>query len=364
MSKEPENKVEIEEVSQPEPTAFATKGLLPEEIEMAKTHGLIEEEKVDDKSKERTKDDGSESSEKGSEDEHTERTESETEEDTGSEEDKETEDKDGEGEEKEVKPTFEDVEKDENSLKQYNPNEQALYWKWKADKKKRQNAQKEAEELRAKFELNQVKDSAYKIKLKKISDALRGESVTVEALQSIIGEQQTEDGSTPITKSDLERIEAEKEERQKAEERLNQQRAERIKLAEEIGKSKYNNFDDLTDLARKVVESDKSGTYKDILQAAFADDNIDEENLVERVVTLAKLHPEFGKKKSPEKSEKTDVDRAIKNSKKKISSAAVGHGGGKRTISYDDLTVEDAARLSTDQWRELPEEVRHKLLMQ
>ena len=96
MSKEPENKVEIEEVSQPEPTAFATKGLLPEEIEMAKTHGLIEEEKVDDKSKskERTKDDGSESSEKGSEDEHTERTESETEEDTGSEEDKETEDKD------------------------------------------------------------------------------------------------------------------------------------------------------------------------------------------------------------------------------------------------------------------------------
>ena len=44
-----EEAIEVEEIAQPEPTAFATDGLLPEEVELAKEHGLVEEEtKVDE----------------------------------------------------------------------------------------------------------------------------------------------------------------------------------------------------------------------------------------------------------------------------------------------------------------------------
>ena len=43
-TEETQDTIEIEEVSTPEPTAFSTRGMLPEEIELAKSHGLVEEE--------------------------------------------------------------------------------------------------------------------------------------------------------------------------------------------------------------------------------------------------------------------------------------------------------------------------------
>ena len=342
-----ENTVEIEEVSTPEPSAFATHGLLPEEIEMAEKHGLVagntgekennqesSEKKVDESSKEK---DGK----------HKESTEPETE--------------DSEEKEEEVK-TFEDVEKNEDKLKKFNPNEQALYWKWKSDKKKKQSAVKEAEEWKARYELNTVKESAKDIKLRKISEALQSDNLTVEALQAIIGET-AETKSKPLTEADLEKREAEKALKEKEVSESTKERAERIDTAEKIGKSKYENFEELTSLANELVASDKTGMYKDVLQASFLDKDLDESELVERVVTIAKLNPKYGKPKSDETEEKTDIDRAIKNSKKKISSASVGSGGGKRTISHDDLTPDEAAKLTTDEWRKLPEKVRKRLLM-
>jgi hypothetical protein len=332
--------VQVSEVSVAEPSAFATKGLLPQELEMAEKHGLVIEEadKVDESSKEEK--DG----------EHKVDTEPKTEEDTG------------EKEKEEVTPTFEDVEKNEDKLKKYNPNEQALYWKYKADKKKRQKAQKESEEWRAKYELNSVKDSSHAQKVKKISEALKGET-TVEALLAIIGEE-SED-TTPVTKADLKRLESAKTEKQKVTEDEANFRKERLETAESIGKSKYDNFEELTTMANEVVSSDKTGTYRSVLDAAFSDINLDEGELIERVVTIAKLSPNYGKKKSEETTEeKTDVDRAIKNSKKKVSSASVGSGGGKRNVSHEDLTVDDAAKLTTTQWMKLPDKVRERLLMQ
>lgn len=338
MSEDQEKQlVEIEEnISEPEPTAFAVDGLLPEEVEMAKEHGLLKE--VEEKSKEdlRTKDDGSEKET----DEHEEQPEPEAEEDT-SEEVKTDEKEEKVGEH----PTFDDVEKDEGKLKKYNKNEQALYWKWKTDKKKKQAAIREKEELRAKYELDKVRGISLAQKIEKIQEALKGE-VTVEQLQSIIGE----------------KIEEPKEEKEDKSAEI--ERAERIELTEKIGNSRYDNFEELTQLAAEVVQTKK--TYQKALEAAFTDPNLDESDLVEEVVALAKLHPNYGKKEEPKsekKTEDTKVDRAIKNSKKKISSAAVG-SGTKRNISPEDLTVDDAAKLSPEQWSKLPDRVRERLLMQ
>jgi len=334
-----EDTIEISEISVPEPTAFATNGLLPQEIEMAEKHGLVE--KVDETSKEE-KEDG----------EHKVEPEPET--------------KDSEEEEEEVAHTFEDIEKDENKLKKFNANEQALYWKYKSDKKKRQQAQRDYEEEHAQRELDQVKHQAREIKLRKISEALKSDNLTVEALQSIIGDERPEEDNTPVTKAELLRIESEKETKSKEQEKINQRYAERIKTAEDIGKTKYDNFEELTTLANEVVSNDKTGTYKDVLQAVFSDTEVDEDELVERVVTIAKLNPNYGKKKSVgdkmEPTEKTDVARAIKNSKKKISSASVGSSGSKRIISYDDLTAEDALNLDSTQWQKVPRWKKDELL--
>ena len=104
-----------------------------------------------------------------------------------------------------------------------------------------------------------------------------------------------------------------------------------------------------------------------MLETSFEDTEISEEEVVEQIATLAKLNPNFGKKKSDgDKKEptETDADRAIKNSKKKISSAVVGSGGGKTTVSEDDLTVEQAEKLTPSQWRKLKDSTRQRLLME
>ena len=85
-------------------------------------------------------------------------------------------------------------------------------------------------------------------------------------------------------------------------------------------------------------------------------------------MTIAKLHPDFGKLKEtvkdsdkPENKE-TDADRAIKNSKKKISSASLGGSGEKKPRAFNDLTRNDAARQTTNRGFNLPDKVKNRLL--
>lgn len=262
-------------------------------------------------------------------------------------------------------PTFEDIENDEKHLEKYNANEKALYWKWKNDKRKRQDAQKKADELQARIELETVKDRASAIKLKKISDALRSPDgeITVEQLTRIIeGDSETrEDDRQPLTRADLDKIETEKKQKLEEQDRQSKEQKERLAIAENIGKTKYKNFDDLVNLAKEVVLEDKTGTYQEILNLALSDPNFDEEKLIDRVVTIAKLSSKYGKESaSAEKKEK--VEKVIDNSKKKVSSASIGSSGGRRTIAEDDLTVEDGARLSADQWIKLSPQTRKRLL--
>jgi hypothetical protein len=358
-----ENTIEIEdaiEEGSQEEEKFSIEGLIPEEVEMAKRHGLVEEEKDGKKQHGEASTSGDESGA------------------SNKESSKESSDKEGEQDSEQEEesskvglvdnPTFEDVDNNKDNLKKYNPNEQALYWKYKSDKKKRQAAEEKLKEYESSIELNKVKELAYKNKVEKIQSLLGNEDLTVEQIQAIIAGEASanNDNSRPVTFADLESMKSKEVEESKTVKAEQAAYNDRVSTAEEIGKSKYGeNFEVYTTLAQEVMANDKTGMYQKMLGDSFNDSDIDEVELVERVVTVAKLSPKFGKdvETTSESSENSNATRAIKNSKKKPSSASIASSGSKRNVSYADLTVEDAARLTTKQWNKIPKEHRDRLLM-
>lgn len=281
--------------------------------------------------------------------------------------------------------TFEDTEKNEAKLiGNYSKNEQALYWKWKHDKKERQTAQAERDlalvrEKALTKELEKIRnDSTLSVeKLKRINQVLTGpaEEITVEALQAILTEpaKKTEDKDKPLTVKDFEGLQEkqrkEQEERQREETFVNS----RIKDAEDFGKTKFGDkYDDIMTQAQEVIEGkvelpaiiDRE-SLSDKLVKAIKDREIDIEKVSDLVVGIAKLNPKFGKPKeesSVKKETKENIDRILNNESKQKTSASVGGGNGRRVVSYEDMTVEDAARLTPKQWRDLPPAVRERLL--
>jgi hypothetical protein len=313
--------ITIEEAG-PSEEGFSVEGLEPGEVELAKKHGLVEEPKVEVE----VKKDG----------EHAEPAKPKT-------EDKPSE-KEGEVE----TPTFEQVEADEKLVDKYGKNEKALYWKWKTDKHKRQEAQKEANELKDK--LKEAVDSGISgKKLAKIKEMLKNpDSLTIEALTAAIDEQ-IEPEKKP---NELDNAQA-----------IQQKVAIKAQFAEKIGSAKYDKFNEISILAKEVIQGDASKTFQKLIDDSFLNDEVDENMLVERVVNIARMSPKFNdvvNRVNPE--DKAKADRVIENSKKKVSSASVSGASGKRIISESELTVEQATRLSSDQWAKLKPETRKRLL--
>lgn len=299
---------------------FDVEGLSENEVALAKKHGFVKEENKDG--------------------EHKEQSVPKTK--------FETKDKTEEDEVKEDKPAFEKVEEDEKLLENYNKNEKALYWKWKTDKHKRQEAQKEINELKSK--LNEAVDSGVSgKKLEKIKALLKNpDSLTIESLQEALDE----------------KIEPEKKDNELDNAQVIQQKvAVKAQFAEKIGASKYDNFEAISNLAKEVILSDSSKTYQKLIDESFLNDDVDENMLVERVVSIARMSPKFNdvvNRVKPEDKEK--ANRVIENSKKKTSSASVSGASGKRIISESELTVEQATKLSTDQWNKLKPTTRERIL--
>lgn len=91
---------------------------------------------------------------------------------------------------------------------------------------------------------------------------------------------------------------------------------------------------------------------------------------------LGQLHPNYKKMDAtPAKGEKdgagpqaetkldpTKVDKVKEISKRQASASLPSGGGSKRIVSYDKLTVEDAAKMSPEQFDNLPIEVQERLL--
>ncbi len=332
-----EQVVVVEEPKEETPGKFDTEGLTSGEIKMAKEHGLITEEKEDA--------------------EHEKQSESKTKEDSG-------ESKEGEAGEKEeeVKPSFQEMYDNPATEKKakanFNDNERGLYKEFKKDKWKRQQAQKETEELRSELELRKVKDKAAQHTIAKIRESLGTEDLTIDALQEIVGVE-------PVKTEDDVKNEVERELRKEDDARI--EKDARIKRAEEVGRDTHEDFDQLIEFAGEVARDNK--LYQEIINKTFTDPSLDEESIVDRVVAIAKLHPNFGtapKEKEEPKKEDKKVAKAIENSKKKVSSASVGGGGGKREIAFADLTIDDFARLSekrqTEVWSKLPRNKQEELL--
>ncbi len=243
-------------------------------------------------------------------------------------------------------PSFEDVEKDEKLVDKYDKNAKAFYWKWKTDKHKRQEAQKELTELKERLESSKTNSVSQK-KLEKIATLVNEgkDDLTIESLQAVINEKvEEEQVSGPIKPEDVAK-------------KVNT----KLMFAEKIGTAKYDNFIEIANIANEMFN--ENVTYKNIITDAINSDGIDENQLVETLVSIAKLSPKYkdiGVETPKEIDEKTN--RVIKNSKKKISSASVGGSTSRRVVSYKDLTLQQLVNLPSEKYNKVPKNIRDKLL--
>jgi len=244
--------------------------------------------------------------------------------------------------EEEKKITFEDVDKDKNLLGKFNKNEQALYWKYKSDRRKRQEAEERAEEFKATLELEKVKEVAAKNKLEKVRALLRDESreLTVSEILAIVDDKPQEESPKEQPKVNTE------EDKQK----------QRIEFMEEMGRSQYPDFEKLVSLANEMVTN--TPKYQKMMGALFSDPNTEPQEIIEEVVELAKKHPKYkAKEASPQEKEK--VEKAIRNSERRSSASLTA--GGTREISESELTIEQAAKLTNEQWRKLSPTTKQRI---
>ncbi len=332
-----ENKVVIEETpeAQNEEIEISTEGLEKEEIEAGEKHGIIKkpvekeepkEEKTEDKKEEKPDDKPADPADFDEMDEA--------------------------------------YQKDEAKFhKNFTANAKALYFKHKRNKQLRQEAQEQAEEANRKAELLSVKEKIFNRQRAEINDILdridKGdETLTTADIRKALAFQKEE------AKKEAEEEPDKKDEKPEASKKQQEYLQEKTKNSLLLGRSKYDNFDDIVDLANEVVAQDREVAI--LITNAFINPEVDEEQLVEKIVKYAKLHPKFGEKPEEkpkgEKKDKQDIDRMVANAQKKKTSASLSAGSGRREISYDDLTVQDVQKMSNKQWRALPQKVREKLI--
>jgi len=337
------NSVEIEiPIETPEETVYETEGLSKEELAMVEKHGLIP------KTEEAT-------------DEHKKQPEVKSEEDSG---DEKTEEDEAEILDPSSFEEMDDVfDKDEEKFhKKFTSNAKALYFQNKKNKNLRQELQKELDTYRAEKELGSIKDSVSSKKLAKINELLANpDNLTIEALQEALGTQVRDtDGTDKISRAELERELAQKKEIEEANSRAY---ADRIKLAEQIGRSKYDNFEQIATLAQEVIDADKTGLKKKLLSEVFTNKDIDEAEIVNAVIEVAQFSQKFKDVvNNASSSDKENVNRAIKNSKKQVSSASISSSSNRKVINHDDLTIADIAGMTTEQYMKIPKKVRERVL--
>lgn len=306
----------------------AEKELSTAELEIAKEHGLISEEKPEEKS---------EKSEESGEDED---------------EDTKTEEED---EKKDVEKTSEEdkTEKpeEEEETRDYNANEKALYFKQKRERNKRQKAESERDHE--------------KLKRQHLETKLDGIEARLNNMET--GEiDEDDDNERFVTKAELREM-RENERKQLTEEQRRQleqaqEIQERVKGQELDARAKYDDFDNAIELAQKVIKEKEAFAI-----ALKAEVSKEDGNVAELAYEIGKTHPDYGKTKSkPENKTKNKdtVNKIIKNANKKSSSAKLGGGAGRgsRKVTEDELTPEDAVRMSAGQFDKLSRETRERLL--
>lgn len=268
-------------------------------------------------------------------------------------------------------------------------NGRTLYW---AQKKAKLRAQKaEADALERTKELTEARAEIAELKKRPAKTA-----TTEEDPLNLEGEEApaADPKKKSLTMEDLERIDAEKQAKVDEDEKKRMAHAEEIRLVlddqQAEARERYEDFDQSLELVGDILTRANAGTLKElypdsrqqtriILRArtllnAFANADkfgSDQFNAADMAYELGKEHPEYGKKKPDAKGTthgETDVDgnpedarRAVNNASRRGSSATL-NGGGSRRVALDELTLEQARRLPDAQYRKLPKAIREKLL--
>lgn len=242
-------------------------------------------------------------------------------------------------------------EKNPDKFRELPRNIKALYHNSKGLYKKAKLEEQKRTDIEKKLEYDSLKNKAAEIKIQKVQEVLKQDKITVEDIEAIIS------GSNPETREEL------KDNKELEQKRQAEFVQSRIAEADKLGRTEHENFDDIVTLAQAVI-ANKPRQAK-LLQDALIDESVSEKELVDMVVDIARLHQDFGKKteKGVVHAEPTDekVERMLKNSQKKPTSASLGGSGGSRTKSYNDLTAEDISRMSLDEYKKLPDAVRKRL---
>lgn len=273
--------------------------------------------------------------------------------DKSNDEGKEDRSEDGAGKDKQAQETDEDddPEKEQETVKDFSPNEKALYFKQKKEKQKRQAAERAKDLYRV-----QLEAAKREAELLKQQGQPKAEDNTPKDSE--------EDDEKIVTVGDLKKQEQAKEEQRKKAEAQAKEINARLNLQEAEAKSKYDDFDAVCDLAKEVMHADKYGVYAHKMAIIAADPN---GNVAEYVYEIGKANPkyrELSKDKQPAKqgSDNKKVEKIVANASKRTSSASMGGGSGTRSVSEADLTVEDTSNMTQGQWDKLSPATRERLL--
>ena len=329
--------------------AEAKEGLGSKEAEMAKKHGLVEEKAVEK-----------------------------------AEEPKQEVKPDPKPEAKEEKAPDSDLP---SEYGKFTPNEKALYWERKKERTKRQRAEAENEilQLRVRTMEKELAD-AKKTKPdseKTAGDAKKDEDLDLDDLLKENEGTKTE-AEKPLTLTDLEKHEKEKAEKEETERATTEAKAKQLKsrLAEfEIeAREKLPDFDAVADMAREILEKGEEVFDGDDVRVDAARNRAEaalhaianamswekgQKTPAELVYDLGRLHPKYknGARGGAEKVVPPEqMERMLENAGKRSSAALPGGNGSRRVVSEDEITPEQAAKLSVGQYQKLSKATRERLL--
>ena len=273
-----------------------------------------------------------------------------------------------------------------NDYEKFSPNEKALYWERKKERTKRQRAEADRDLHAIKIKALEKEIEGMKSKAKvEVEEPGKEDEIDIDdILDGKKPKKSVDPKERPLTEADLERREkekAEKEEQKRSETEVqSRQLKARLEEFEIEAREKYQDFDEVARLAHEILQSGETLFKGDDDRLEFAQDRANralhsmvnalkweegQRTPADLVYSLGKLHPKYrnGAKKSADSGmDPEKMERMIENAGKRSSASVGGGGSGRRVVSEDDLTLEEASKLTPAQYARLSPKTRERLL--
>lgn len=277
-------------------------------------------------------------------------------------------------------------EDEAEAVKDFKPNEKALYWKFKKEKRSRQRLEAEVKDLRDKQSSGD--------KTQAVVEELRREIAALKAVKKAedVEEEGTaeDDLDRPLTKRELMQLEQKRAEeyRQAQNEQQKRMEATRQRLDEESDKARtrYDDFDRVMELSAEVIKKadeffpngnphrkKAEAVYKRLKYAMENPDQFsDDYGPADIAYELGELHPRFKSQSAPDSASSSgkqepgltpdQMERLKRNASRPPASASVSGGAGRRVVSEDDITPDMAVGYSMKEFSKLSPKTKARLL--